>query len=51
MSDEGQSYYELCRTLGKTPSELGDEPAPSRYFLTEAHAEYQRRFADHIDHE
>lgn len=36
-------YFHLCKELGKTPTELGNEPRQSRYFLKMGFAEWARR--------
>lgn len=46
MSDEGQAYFEMLRSIGKTPHEFREMPTPSRYFVEEAHAEHRRRMAE-----
>ena len=49
MSDEGQSYYEMLRNVGKMPHEFRQTPAPSRYFVEQAHREYVDRMNDGFD--
>ena len=49
MSDEGQSYYEMLRNVGKMPHEFRQTPAPSRYFVEQAHAEHVRRMNDRFN--
>lgn len=47
-SDAGQGLFGLCRELGKTPAEIGNDAAPSRYFLLEAWRERQERLNEKL---
>ena len=49
MSDYGQSYYEMLRSVGKMPHEFRQTPAPSRYFVEQAHREYVDRMNGRIE--
>lgn len=49
MSDRGQGYYEMLQSVGKMPHEFADAPAPSKYFVEQAHREQTRRYNDQLD--